>query len=484
MIQVAPAAPSKTGMPYSGAPVLKFRGHSATIGVLAALVLTGCSAASAQEPLPTRIFVQATSTNPDVADRAFDEIAKGWKDSYTPLLIDQVRLLRPDRSGPSPGTRAKIARFLQRQTGKRFGEDFDEWREWMWSLPYDPHPDYAAFKGTLYSNVDRRIGAFFRSDKADIRLDEIDWGGVKVNGIPPLTYPRTVPVSEASYLKDSHVVFGLVIDGEARAYPKRILAWHEMAFDRVGGVELTVVYCTLCGTVIPYESVIGGEKRTFGTSGLLYRSNKLMFDAGTLSLWSTLEGRPVVGPLTGSGLELKARPIVTTTWGEWKSAHPETTVLSLETGFNRDYREGVAYRDYFSNDRLMFGVPLTDRRLKNKDEILGLLLPAQGGGRQPVAFSARFLARNRIHHAEFEGRSLLVITTRRGANRVFDAGQYRFAEQDGDDGVIDDQGRAWRVTEEALVLDEATPVRLPRVTAYRAFWFAWYAQFSDTELVK
>lgn len=448
-----------------------------TTALLATLFFTSGTPAAAQEPPSIRFFFQATSTDADTADRALEQIANYWKDSYAPLLIDQVRLLKPGRSTP-------IARFLQRQTGQRFGDDFDRWRDWMWSLPYDPHPNYAAFKAALYANVDRRMVAFFRSTEADIRLDEVDWGGVRVNGIPPLNYPRTISASEASYLKDSNVVFGVVINGEARAYPKRILAWHEMVLDRIGGVELTVVYCTLCGTVIPYESVIGGEKRTFGTSGLLYRSNKLMFDAETMSLWSTLEGRPVVGPLTGSGLELKARPIVTTRWGEWKTAHPETTVLSLETGYDRDYREGVAYRDYFSNDRLMFGVLQTDRRLKNKDEILGLLLPTEGGGRQPVAFAARFLARNRLYHAEFEGRSMLILTTRRGANRVYDAAEQKFTESDGDDRVIDEQGRVWQVTEDALVLDGAEPEQRPRVPAYRAFWFGWYAQFPDTELVK
>ena len=133
------------------------------------------------------------------------------------------------------------------------------------------------------------------------------------NGIPPLRYPDHVPADDADYLDDDNVVFGIEVAGEARAYPKRILAWHEMAIDSVGGVDLTIVYCTLCGTVIPYESILDGRHIQLGTSGLLYRSNKLMFDEATKSLWSTLEGRPVVGSLVGSGLELARRSMVTTT---------------------------------------------------------------------------------------------------------------------------------------------------------------------------
>ncbi|MCA1652435.1 MAG: DUF3179 domain-containing protein [Acidobacteria bacterium] len=336
-------------------------------------------------------FVAASSADERIARAALVEIAAGWKDSYTPMFVDMARLLRPprlsaretveqplnlddDRGVSSPERsfdnapdlavrgspiRRRLLAFLGKQTGRGFGDDLGSWREWMWKLPYDPHPDYAAFKGLIYGQIDPRMRAFFPPGvRASIRLDEIDWGGVPVNGIPPLRDPKVVSAAAAQYLKDSNVVFGLVVNDEPRAYPKRILAWHEMATDRVGGVGLTIVYCTLCGTVIPFESQARGRSFRFGTSGLLYRSNKLMFDEETHSLWSTFEGVPVVGPLTGSGVTLQAHAVVTTTWKEWRTEHPNTTVLSLDTGYARDYAEGAAYRDYFATDRLMFQVCL------------------------------------------------------------------------------------------------------------------------------
>ena len=204
----------------------------------------------------------------------------------------------------------------QEQTGQRFGADLASWQQWIWSQPYDPHPDHGFFKGQWYSQIDPRFADFFpRGVTSRIRLDEIEWGGVAVNGIPPLEYPARLAADDAAYLADDHVVFGIALGGEARAYPKRILAWHEMALDRLAGVELTIVYCTLCGTVIPFESVADGRHLTFGTSGLLYRSNKLMFDDETKSLWNTFEGVPVVGELAGSGLRLTPHAVVTTTWG-------------------------------------------------------------------------------------------------------------------------------------------------------------------------
>lgn len=485
---------------------------------------TGAQVAGAAPPLDR--FFAVASADDRTARAAMDRLGAEWRDTYTSMIIDMARLLRPAPRAGFEGTgadvavapnssddpddplgsvpsdpfggaaaprvaresliRSRLLSFLERQTGKRFDPYLRGWREWMWTLPYEPHPDYARFKGLVYAAIDRRMEQFFPPGaRALIRLDEIDWGGVTVNGIPPLYYPKVLAADQARYLRDSHIVFGVVVNGQPRAYPKRILAWHEMAIDRLGGVELTVVYCTLCGTVIPYESVIEGKLLKFGTSGLLYRSNKLMFDEGTMSLWNTIDGTPVVGPLAGSGLQLTSRPAVTTTWGEWRALHPDTTVLSLETGHKRDYGEGAAYRDYFSHDRLYFQVSKTDRRLKNKTEVLTLRVrPAAGGAAQPVAIVADFLARNRVLHFEASGRRLLAVTSRRGANRVYALNQHDvvFPAQPADGVLVDTAGRRWTIAEDALTVDGGS-ITLPRVVAQRAFWFGWFAQYPETMLI-
>ncbi len=485
---------------------------------------------------PLELFFAAASLDEKTSRAAIEALAPSWRDGYTSMIVDLARLLRPatragddtggaefaerfdaDADAGSPGAapradvgaapradfgtparrgptaesvaRTRLLQVLEKRTGKRFDPLLRGWRQWMWSLPYEPHPDYARFKGELYSRIDRRMARFFPPGVSSlIRLDEIDWGGVTVNGIPPLYYPKVLAAAEARYLRDGHLVFGLVVNGEARAYPKRILAWHEMARDRLGGVELHVVYCTLCGTVMPYESVAGNRTWRLGTSGLLYRSNKLMFDEETGSLWSTLEGRPVVGELAGSGLQLQSRPVVTTTWGEWRAQHPATTVLSLDTGHSRDYSEGAAYRDYFSHDDLYFQVPGDDRRLKNKAEVLTLRVrTAAGGDAVPVAIDQRLLRRQPVYPLEVAGRRLVVVTSRAGANRVYALGSSDVAFQTrrpDDRAVIDGAGRAWRVTEEALVRDDDPGSVFPRVTAQRAFWFGWRAQFPATVLIK
>jgi hypothetical protein len=444
--------------------------------------------APSSKPVPIDLFFQAGFSDRSTADAALAKIAAGWQSGYAAMVFEVAEILRRTQTPDSPTfvRYLPLINFLQKQTGQSFGDNLDGWRHWIWHNPYNTHPEYAAFKRRLYGLIDPGFKAFFRMPlRSSIRLDEIEWGGVKVNGIPPLDHPRHIPAAEASYLQDDNVVFGVYFNGIARAYPKRILAWHELARDRVGDVDLTMLYCTLCGTVIPYESRVGGVLRTFGTSGLLYRSNKLMFDAESHSLWSSLDGTPVVGPLVGSGLSLSLLPVVTTTWGEWRHDHPDTTVLSIDTGFQRDYSEGAAYRGYFATDALLFQVPKTDDRLKNKDEVLVLRLPPQPQEYSaPVAIASDFLRKHRVYEVDVAGHHLIVLTTAAGANRVYESGSYRFRTGGEDDHLQDTNGNTWIAKEDALQAVRDPTLLLPRVPAHRSFWFGWYAQHPDTRLIK
>ena len=129
-----------------------------------------------------------------------------------------------------------------------------------------------------------------------IRLEEVVWGGVQFDGIPSLDNATMINADKADYLLDTDLVFGIEINGDARAYPLRIMGWHEMANDVIGGVPVALAYCTLCGSGILYETLLEGsdDPLVFGSSGLLYRSNKLMFDRTTNSLWNQFSGEPVV----------------------------------------------------------------------------------------------------------------------------------------------------------------------------------------------
>lgn len=472
-----------------------------------------------------RLFFTAASGDKDASEDALEAIEKQWKNGYAPMLVEWVRFLPSGKAGardplagvggqtetrdfenfngagadnfrsdstrfsnrrrdPKVKTRERIVKFLEKRTGQKHGDNLKAWNEWLWAQPYDPHPMYGIFKAQLYGSIDENFKNFFHPDGTDaIRLDEIGWGGVKVGGIPPLDHVKTVAGAAAGYLADSDRVFGISVGGEARAYPQRILAWHELAWDQLGGEELTIVYCTLCGTVVPYKSEIGGRLIKFNTSGLLYRSNKLLFDDVTGTLWSSLTGEAVSGRMVGRGVRLVALPVVTTSWGEWRAAHPDTTVVSLDTGFQRDYTEGAAYAEYFASDELMFEVAEKSNRLANKEEVLSMRFARPDGGDDALAITASFLARNRLYQTNFAGRDLVVVTSPGGANRVYAASGVQFVELVGDNRVKDSTGTLWTAGEASLVPDGDPGAAMARLGAFRAFWFGWYAQYPETELI-
>lgn len=409
----------------------------------------------------------------------FAAIRSSWQPSYLPMMIETMRLRGWDRGDVVSDA---IVELLQEQTGQDFGRDFGAWWRYVWSSEPVVTDDYASFKSAIYGRLDGAFRGYFDPERTSrIRLDEVVWGGVGQDGIPPLRQPTMVDAKRAAYLDDSNVVFGLEINGDARAYPKRILAWHEMFVDKVGGVDVAGVYCTLCGTVILYETTVDGVAHALGTSGFLYRSNKLMYDKATQSLWNTIWGEPVIGPLADAEppIRLPRRAVVTTTWGEWKRRHPGTTVLSLETGYERNYDEGEAYRDYFATDELMFTVPDLDTRLPNKHEILGIVLP---DGSDPAAFDTEFLRTNPIHHDRMGDARIVILTDRSGANRAYEIGELTVERYDGDATAQDAAGRTWTVTEDGL--RAADGAVLDRVAAQRAFWFGWRAAFEQTRLVR
>ncbi len=403
-----------------------------------------------------------------------ERVEASWQPGYVPMAIEIIYLSRNRQ------TSSRLIELLKRKTGQDHGYDLHAWYEWLWNQEAKPYPLYADFKSDLYSLIDPKFAAYFDSARPSrIRLDEIRWGGVVQDGIPPLRQPKMIGAAEADYLADDNVVFGIEVNGDARAYPKRIMAWHEMFVDEVGGVPVCGVYCTLCGSMILYESVHAGRLHELGTSGFLYRSNKLMYDRDTQSLWNTMWGEPVVGPLVEEDIRLKRLSIITTTWGEWRRRHADTQVLSLDTGHRRDYSEGAAYREYFATDELMFNVPELDRRLPNKEEVLGLVFTEHPD--QPLAIRADYLSAHPLYHDSVGDLDFVVLTDASGANRVYEARGVEFERWDQDQTVVDGSGVRWTQTESGL---RSTDGRmLHRLPAHRAFWFGWYSAYSHTRLV-
>ncbi|MFK7993819.1 MAG: DUF3179 domain-containing (seleno)protein [Granulosicoccus sp.] len=421
------------------------------------------------------VFIGLITNQSSSVENDLAIIRDNWHPGMVIMTIETIQFSQNNT------VRNGLLNVMEEMTGQTLGLNMNAWYQWLWARDEQRHPQYASFKSELYAYLDPRFAAYFNEERQTrIRLDEIRWGGVAQDGIPPLRNPEMISADDADYLDDDNIVFGVAIDGDVRAYPKRILAWHEMFVDEIGGTRYAGVYCTLCGALILYETRYENRDHDLGTSGFLYRSNKVMYDKATQSLWNTTWGEPVVGPLVGEDIQLKRSYLVTTTWGEWKRRHPDTTVLSLNTGHQRDYGEGVAYRDYFATDELMFAVPSSDERLKNKDEILALQFPDVTSER--LAISASFLEKNTVFQHSLGRQEFVVLTDTSGANRVYETQGVTFSEYDGNSLLLDAEGQQWTLSEGQLRMSNGQQ-SLERLPAHRAFWFGWVASWQDTQLI-
>ena len=220
----------------------------------------------------------------------------------------------------------------------------------------------------------------FRLSNPTVPLDRILAAGPARDGIPALREPATMPAGAAPW-HDDETVIGVVQGGAARAYPIAILNWHELVNDTLGGREILVSYCPLCGTGLVFDRRVGGQARTFGVSGLLYNSDLLIYDHESLSLWSQIESSAVTGPASGTRLRVLRSRL--TTWGRWRGEHPETRVLSLDTGHQRDYGRSP-YDDYATTRSLYFPAPL-DPRYHPKMPTLGVRVAGGAARGYPAA---------------------------------------------------------------------------------------------------
>ena len=238
-----------------------------------------------------------------------------------------------------------------------------------------------------------------------------------------------------------------------------------------------------------YSTNIDGEIIEFGTSGLLYRSNKLMYDRKTGTLWNQFLGRPAVGPLVGSDIQLEILPVVVTTWGEWMAEHPDTTVLDLDTGIYRreqyspEWEPFSIYYGYRVHAGTMFPVWEQDEQLPTKEQLLGLRINGDA-----KAYPLNVLKQEPVINDTVAGQNLVVISSSSGGARAYQRGEHHFTLSDlpmdsaGIPGLVDESGVSWSVQEDTLVNTEDPAIRLERLPSHNAYWFGWYAFFPDTEV--
>ena len=378
------------------------------------------------------------------------------------MIADMMRFVAP---GASDTHQALVAAFA-RLTGQPEGA-VDFWVDASnHLLAHDvPAPDgYREWKGALYTRFDEEWAPFFGDTDAEVDWRLISWGGVFIdarplNGfeerpieegvafcgcIPALNDPAVTDAAGGDWYPDDLLVFGVELNGEARAYPRRQMQVHKMVNDTLGGRRIGLVYCTLCGTAqafltdtLPEGVVTPTGTLDLRTSGLLSRSNKVMFDLHTFSFFDTFRGRAISGPLQDAGLELEPLTVAVATWGEWKAGHPGTTIVAEDGGIGRHYPfDPLAGRD---DDGPIFPVGEVDPRLPVQDQVLGVRTDGVTVAFPELAVRAALAQGRRVEH---EGVAVRLVA---GALAAFD--------REGE-----------------------------RIETHQSFWFAWSQFFPETEV--
>ncbi|PJI86060.1 uncharacterized protein DUF3179 [Yoonia maricola] len=378
-------------------------------------------------------------------ETALSEIATSGDPRLAWIISDMMRFTWRREFDTALADAASDLLDIELKTPQRWGEVTDHLI--AWDIP--SYPGYLDTKRAIFAQFVPGWERIFVPGDIDWRL--VSWGGVLIddrpydqtdetcNCIPAADNPDVIGAQEATWLADDAIVFGITINGQSRAYPRQIMEVREMVNDTLGGRDLGIPYCTLCGAAQAYftdDLPAGVARPVLRTSGLLIRSNKVMYDINTYSVFDTFLGKAVTGPLAERGLQLEQATVVTTDWGTWKNAHPDTTVLieDLALGRNFDFRNG---RD--ANGPI-FPVGDVDPRLPVHEDVIGVVT-ASG---VPVAFqrSAAMLALQSGASVTYENVRLQL-----------DAGGIRALGTDGSD-----------------------------LGSHEAFWFAWSQFHEDTVL--
>lgn len=297
------------------------------------------------------------------------------------------------------------------------------------------------------------------------------------DAIPPLDFPKYDDPEDA-FPNDSDLVLGVEINGDARAYPLKIMNFHEIVNEEIGREPVVVTYCPLCRSGLVFSRETQNGTLTFGNTGALYESAMVMYDRETESLWWQVPGLAIKGPLRGSTLELL--PSMVTEWGEWKELHPDTLVLSEETGHDRPYHVDafLAYdEDVESTPRFPHSEP--DPRLPPKTKVVGLSIGGEAKA-YPITGSAITVVNDEVggvNVAVFidpESEAAAVHT------REVDGEVLTFTTSEG--RFVDEETKStWSIEGEA-VDGELSGIQLKRLESWHSYWFAWTSAFPDTDL--
>ena len=474
-------------------------------GVLAALLVVGALALGCARPEaptaprkaagPPRTALEATPTPTaavDVTPAVLLARAVCWLDdpsrasACVPPSKDAREAIRAmgasgDRRFVAPlidmraldvGWGVEVSDALAALTGERFDSDAG-WYGWLGAHPQPLPEGYARWKGRLLAFIDPAyVSMLAGASVAGVRPELVMWAGLRPGELPRLDAPPAVGKDDAGYLEAGDTVYALQLGAVTRAYPRRILAWHPVVQDIVGGLPVVIAYCGPCEAASAFAPSVGGRALRFRDAGLWLDGRPLLVDEQTGTVWDAFSGRALLGPLAAGGVVLNRRALVTATWGEWAGEHPSTGVLSLGTGFARDYSAGVQRARDAQHAARFPATTALDGRLPPTTRVLGVV--ASGEARA-----------KRIALDTLGGERLMLLSLGgERAVRVYRPGSLNVRELRDDFTAIGSDGQPgdrWWVREQAFV--NQLDGRTHEVGAWaESTWAVWSSAYPNTSI--
>lgn len=311
-----------------------------------------------------------------------------------------------------------------------------------------------------------------------VPMEKIVSGGPPRDGIPSIDDPKFVRAGNASFMQEGDIIIGLRHNEVTKAYPLKILVWHEIVNDEIAGLPVAVTYCPLCFTSMVFDRTIDDNVVEFGTSGKLYNSNLVMYDRTSETLWSQAMAKGIVGEY--SGYDLERVPFDLAYWKDWKQLYPNTLVLSTDTGSTRPY--GVdPYGDYYTSSQIFFPIEHRDDRLGPKQLVIGL---EQDGNYK--AYALDDLERQEVVNDSIGEREIVLVTEHPFMVRTFDRAvdgqvlEFKIVNEELQDIQTSSE---WNLEGKAIS-GPMTGEQLERIPVDPSFWFSWAAFHPETSLYR
>jgi hypothetical protein len=427
-----------------------------------------------------------------------DAIGNDWSRFGFPEVLrdrDPPRYLElPEVSWP--GARDALASLSE--------PDFDsdhawvEWESWYSQQEIEPLAGFDKWKLRLYHSYLPPVGGLLDCEPRNFDLQAVRWGNCDRSFLAALNAPDFVSgdavddsdegaggnsSGSTRYLSAEDHIFGFVLEGVAYAVPRWVLFPHELMNVELGGLPVSLTYCTLCNAPILYDRRIDGDVLTFGSTGLLASGNKVMYDEETESLWDQHAGTPMGGQYQAShpGLFLDQFAVTQTDWESWKAEYPDTLVLDVDTGYGYDYSyyDGNIgfFRHYWNEESVVQpGVRTTDDGdLPEKASVYGIT-----EGSTAWVIPETELAEDDVLVGTVAGRQVVALRDATGDVAVYDAPSTQLDRRG--DGLIDENGRTWTVTRSEIRGPDGSAH--DRIAGRHGLWFAFRTHYDETHVLR